>query len=184
MSARGPVPPPSGETPKTAPEEARAIMRAFLTEEQERVWFGLTESYDALVHALDARLLAEHNLPLSTFEALMHIAHADGGAISISDLSERIRISPSQVSRIAIELERKGLVRRQRSATDSRSTEVAITDAGRTQLRHAAPAYLATVRAYLFDPLSEREVKQLARIWERIEAARPDAPGEHAKRPG
>ena len=101
----------------------------------------------------------------------MHITHADTGAISISELAERIRLSPSQVSRIAIELERKGLIERHRSEHDSRSTEVAITDAGRAQLQAAAPTYLQTIRARLFDPLTARDVKQLARIWERIRAA-------------
>jgi DNA-binding MarR family transcriptional regulator len=90
------------------------MVRAFLTEEEERVWYGLMETYDALLRALDARMLAEHNMPLSAFEALMHITHAEDGAISISDLAELVRLSPSQVSRIAIDLERKGLVQRQR----------------------------------------------------------------------
>jgi DNA-binding MarR family transcriptional regulator len=63
------------------------------------------------------------------------------------------------------------LVERQRSASDSRSTELAITDAGRAQLQAAAPAYLSTIRAHLFDALTERDVKQLARVWKRIEAA-------------
>jgi DNA-binding MarR family transcriptional regulator len=173
MSARGPVPPPAGATPKLAPEEARAMTRAFLSEEQERIWFGLVETYDALLRALDARMLAEHNMPLSAFEALMHITHAEQGAISISELAERVRLSPSQVSRIAMELERKGLVERHRSTTDSRSTEVAVTDAGRAQLQAAAPAYLSTIRSHLFEGLGEREVRQLSRIWERIEATRP-----------
>jgi DNA-binding MarR family transcriptional regulator len=164
--------------PKTAPEEARTIVRAFLSDEEERVWFGLMETIDALQRALDARLLAEHNLPLSLFEALMHIAHAEHGAISISALAERIRISPSQVSRIAIDLERRRLVERYRSLTDSRSTEVAVTDTGRAQLQTAAPAYLSTIRAHLFDALGERDINQLARIWERIEAARPTPTGE------
>jgi len=171
MSARGPVAPPTGGTPQTAPEDARAMVRTFLSEEEERTWFRLMESYDGLLNALDERLLAEHNLSLSTFEAIMHITHAETGAISISDLAERIRLSPSQVSRIAIELERKGLIERRRSENDSRSTEVAITDAGRAQLQAAAPAYLQTIRTRLFAPLTERDVKQLARIWERIQAA-------------
>ena len=149
------------------------MMRAYLTEEQERLWFGLTETYDALLGALDARMLAEHHMPLSTFEVLLHITHAEDGAISISELAERVRLSPSQVSRIAIDLERKGLVQRQRSATDSRSTEVAVTDAGRAQVQTAAPTYLSTIREHLFDGITERDVKQLARIWDRIEAARP-----------
>lgn len=172
MSARSPVPPPTGGTPQTQ-EQARAIVRGFLTEEQERIWFGLMETYDALLRALDTRMLAEHNMPLSAFEALMHITHADTGTISISDLAELVRLSPSQVSRIAIDLERKGLVQRQRSATDSRSTEVAVTDAGRARLQIAAPTYLSTIRSHLFEGLEEREVKQLARILERIQATHP-----------
>jgi DNA-binding MarR family transcriptional regulator len=171
MSARGPVPPPTGGTPQAVPEDAHAMVRTFLSEEEERVWLALMESYDGLLHALDDRLLSEHNLSLSTFEAIMHITHAETGAISISDLAERIHLSPSQVSRIAIELERKGLIERQRSEHDSRSTEVAITDAGRAQLQAAAPTYLQTIRGRLFDPLTQRDVKQLARIWERIQAA-------------
>jgi DNA-binding MarR family transcriptional regulator len=171
MSVRGPVPPPTGGTPQRQ-EQARATVRAFLTEEQERIWFALMETYDALLRALDTRMLAEHNMPLSAFEALMHITHAQGGAISISDLAELVRLSPSQVSRIAIDLERKGLVERQRSATDSRSTEVAVTEAGRAQLQKAAPTYLSTIRAHLFEGLGENEVKQLARILDRIETTR------------
>jgi DNA-binding MarR family transcriptional regulator len=178
VSARAPVPPPTGEAPKMAPEEARAMVRAFLSEEEERIWFGLMETYDSLLRALDVRMLAEHNMPLSAFEALMHITHADEGSISISQLAERVRLSPSQVSRIAIDLERKGLVDRHRSATDSRSTEVAITDAGRAQLQEAAPAYLQTIRTHIFEGLGERDVKQLGRILARIEA-RPVA-----ERPG
>jgi DNA-binding MarR family transcriptional regulator len=158
------------------------MVRAFLSAEEERVWLALMESYDALLHALDDRLLSEHNLSLSTFEAIMHITHAETGAISISDLAERIRLSPSQVSRIAIELERKGLIERQRSEHDSRSTEAAITDAGRAQLQAAAPTYLQTIRARLFDPLTDRDVKQLTRICERIRAASSADHGEAVRR--
>jgi DNA-binding MarR family transcriptional regulator len=153
------------------------MVRTFLTEEQERIWFGLTQTYDALLGALDARMLAEHNMPLSAFEALMHITHAEEGAISISDLAELVRLSPSQVSRIAIDLERRGLVQRHRSQNDSRSTEVAVTESGRAQLQAAAPTYLSTIRSYLFDGLAERDVKQLARILERVEASRPHTRG-------
>ena len=176
MSIRGPVPPPTGGSVETQ-EEARAMVRAFLTDEQERVWFGLMNTYDALLRALDAQMLADHNLPLSAFEALMHITHAEEGAISISDLAELVRLSPSQVSRIAIDLERRGLVQRHRSQNDSRSTEVAVTESGRAQLQAAAPTYLSTIRSYLFDGLAERDVKQLARILERVEASRPHTRG-------
>jgi DNA-binding MarR family transcriptional regulator len=110
-------------------------------------------------------------MPLSTFEALMHIAHAEEGTIAISNLAERVRLSPSHVSRLVIDLEGRGLVERQRSSTDSRSTRATITEAGRKQLREAASTYLSTIRALLLDPLGEREIKQLTRIWDRIGAS-------------
>jgi DNA-binding MarR family transcriptional regulator len=175
MSGRGPTGSPTGELARTAPEEARTLIRAFLSEEEERAWGGLLDTHEALVRALDARLLAEHNIPLSTFEALMHIAHAEDGTIAISSLAERIRLSPSHVSRLVIDLERRGLVERQRSSSDSRSTRATITEAGRKQLREAGSTYLSTIRALLLDPLGEQEVKQLARIWDRIGASHPSA---------
>lgn len=175
MSASGPTRSTAGELVETAPEEGRTLIREFLSEEEERAWAGLVETHEALVRALDARLLAEHNMPLSTVEALMHVAHAEEGTIAISDLAERIRLSPSHVSRLVIDLERQGLVERQRSSADSRSTRATITEAGRKQLREAGSTYLSTIRALLLDPLGEREVKQLARIWERIGASRPSA---------
>jgi DNA-binding MarR family transcriptional regulator len=165
----GAVPPPFDAT---TPEEARAVVRAFLSEEEETAWSGLLETHAALVGALDTRLLAEHNMPLGAADALIEIAHAEQGAIGVSELAERIGLSPSRTSRLAIELERQGLVERRRSSSDSRSTEVAATDAGRARLLEAAPAYFETIREQLIDPLGERELKQLGRIWARLRAAR------------
>jgi DNA-binding MarR family transcriptional regulator len=155
-------------------------MRAFLTDDEERAWHGLVEASESLTQALDSRLLAEHRMPLSTIEALIEIAHAEDGSISVSDLAERIRLSPSRTSRLAMELEREGLVERQRDTTDTRSTRVAATQAGRDRLLEAAPAYLSTIRAQLFDGLSDRDVKQLARILERIAASRRETAGAAA----
>lgn len=168
----GPVLPPFDGT---APEEARTLVRAFLSEEEERIWLSLLEIHAALVRELDVRLLAEHNVPLGSLEALIQIAHANEGAMSVSELAERIRLSPSRASRLAMELEREGLVERRRDSADSRSTRVAATEAGRERLREAAPAYFSTIRAHLFEGLGERDVKQLARILARVQAGRPSA---------
>jgi DNA-binding MarR family transcriptional regulator len=159
---------------RTGPEEVRDLLRAFLSDDEERAWHGLVEAHDSLTRALDARLVAEHRLPLSTLQALIEIAHAEDGPISVSDLAERVRLSPSRTSRLAIELERQGLVERQRDAADTRSTRISATKAGRDRLLVAAPTYLSTVRAHLFEGLSERDVEQLARILGRIQATRPD----------
>jgi DNA-binding MarR family transcriptional regulator len=163
---------PASGSVETAPREVRQIIRQFLTEDEEAAWHGLLETREALVRTLDERLLAEHQIPLGTAEALMHIAHAEQGTIAVSELARLLDLSPSHVSRVVIDLERKGLVERQRSPEDSRSTRARVTDAGRRQLLEAAPTYFSTIRELIFEGLSEREVKQLARIWARIRATR------------
>jgi hypothetical protein len=45
-------------------------------------------THAALVMALDARLLSEHNMPLGSLEALIQIAHAEHGSLSVSELAE------------------------------------------------------------------------------------------------
>jgi DNA-binding MarR family transcriptional regulator len=167
---------PAAAAAQGAPEEGRKFIRAFLSEEEEVAWTGLLHTHAALVSALDARLLAEHDMPLVALEALMNIAHADGGVIAISGLAPKIHVSPSHTSRLVIDLERRGLVKRERDPNDSRSTRAAMTEAGWTELQRAGSTYLSTVRALLLDPLDEREVKRLARTWERIEAARSSSP--------
>lgn len=165
----GPVPP---RFDGTAAEKARTVVRAFLSEEEEQAWRGLIETHAALVTALDARLLAQHNMPPGSIEALIQIAHAEQGSLSVSELAAQIGLSPSRTSRLAMELEREGLVERQRDASDTRSTRVAATKTGRDRLLEAAPAYFSIIRAHLFEGLGERDVKQLARILRRIQAAR------------
>jgi DNA-binding MarR family transcriptional regulator len=155
---------------ETAPQEARQIIRQYLSEDDEAAWHGLLETREALVRTLDERLLAEQRIPLATVEALMHIAHAEEGTIAVSELAQLLNLSPSHVSRVVIDLERKGLVYRQRSPEDSRSTRAGVTDAGRRQLLEATPTYCSTIRELIFDRLSKREVKQLVRIWNRLRA--------------
>lgn len=148
------------------------MMRASLSEDEERAWSALVSAYESLTRALDERMVAEYRMPLGMVEALIAIAHADEGSISVADLAGQIRLSPSRTSRVAMELEREGLVKRERNPADSRSTRVEATDAGRERLLEAAPAYLSTIRRHLFEQLSEREVRQLARLLERIHGAR------------
>jgi DNA-binding MarR family transcriptional regulator len=176
MRAPGAV--PASDHLDTAPKEARQIIRRFLSEDEEDAWHGLLETHEELVRTLDERLQAEHHLPLGTVEALMHIAHAEDGAIAVSELARLLNLSPSHVSRVVIDLERRGWVERLRDPKDSRSTRAAATDEGRRQLLEAAPTYLSTIRELLFEGLNEREVKQLVRIWERIRAARESAQGQ------
>ena len=158
--------------PISIPEgEPRALVRRFLTEPQERALLGLLATHDTLMRALETRLLAAHRLSLSAFETLIAILHAEGAESTITELAHEVRLSPSRVSRLVAELEGSGLVERRRSAADSRATSVSVTERGWERVQEAAPAYLETSRAILFDRLSPRDIDRLARIWDRLRVA-------------
>lgn len=104
--------------------------------------------------------------------ALIEIAHAEDAARSACPTSPNVSGSArgephgSRWSSSA-----KGLVKRRRDSDDARSTRIAATDAGRERLLEPTPAYLSTIRGHAFEGLGERDVKQLARILERIKRA-------------
>lgn len=160
----------------TTPEEVERLIREHVSAEEEQAWLGLLETHERLVREIHRQLVAQHRLPLSTFETLVRIAHAEEGEIAIRDLAHGVMLSPSQVSRLVIELEREGLVERRRNPSDARSTRAAITSQGKALLREATPTYLTTIRRLLLDQLSKREVGQLASLWRRL-AKRAAAPG-------
>ena len=45
-----------------------------LTERELRAWRGMLRAHASLTKALDADLEAEHGLPLSSYEVLLHLA--------------------------------------------------------------------------------------------------------------
>lgn len=153
--------------------EREQVIRESLTEVQQQAWFGLLETHERLVRAIDEETLDRHALPLSVFETLARIAHAPDGDISIAELASQIRLSPSRTSRLVIQLERKGLVERRRNPADGRSTRAEITEKGIERLREVTPTVLTTIRRLLFDALTERQVTELAAIWKRVAAKSP-----------
>jgi DNA-binding MarR family transcriptional regulator len=57
-----------------------------------------------------------------------------------------------------------GLVTKSADADDRRSRRVALTAAGRRLLADAAPDHAARVREWVIDPLTRRDVADLARV--------------------
>ena len=67
------------------------------------------------------------------------------------------------MSRVVTELERAGLVRRQPTPDDKRSSFATMTPKGRERLRAAAPTYLAAVEEHYARHLNDREILTLTR---------------------
>ena len=79
-----------------------------------------------------------------------------------------MRLTQPALSRAVARLERRGWLRRARSAADRRGVIVSITPAGRDLLRRAAAVHAQTIRELLLDPLSQEEQDLLASALARL----------------
>lgn len=134
-----------------------------------QAFLGLVRAGDALARELDAELQRQHGLGLRAFEVLLFLAvFSAEGRLRMSELAENAPLSQSRVSRLVADMEARGLVGRSTAESDARGVVVTITDAGRERFREAQDTHLRGLQERLFGILSGREVRQLARITQKI----------------
>jgi DNA-binding MarR family transcriptional regulator len=128
----------------------------------QTVFVRLLHAHGSLLREIEARLQAEHGLSANDFETLLHLSHAEHGSMRRIDLAERLRLTPSGVTRLLDGLEQAGLTDRGGCPTDARVTYAVITDDGRQILRRAASTHAAACDEAIGAHLSPAELEELA----------------------
>ena len=136
----------------------------WLSEPEMLAWRRLVGSTTALLAVLDNELQAEHGLSLGDYEVLAHLSEAPGRAIRMSELADRLHLSPSGITRRVDGLVRNGLVERQRCPNDRRGANAVLTALGAKTLKAAAPTHLRGVREYFVDRLGPEDLDRLATL--------------------
>ena len=134
---------------------------------QLETWVAFLRAHATLTRRLNAELVAEHGLTLSDYDVLLQLAHAPDRALRRVDLSERIVLTQSGVTRLLEGLERAGLVAKERCSVDGRVVYAKLTDAGYDRLRAAAKTHVAGVDAVFTSRFSEQELEQLGALLSR-----------------
>jgi hypothetical protein len=79
-----------------------------------RAWSHLLGAHALGVRAIEQRLTAAGQPPLSWYDVLLELARA-GGRLRVGELGERLVVEPHNVTRLLDRLEAEGLLRRQRA---------------------------------------------------------------------
>ena len=145
-----------------------------LTTEELGAWRGFLRVHSALVKALDAELLAQHALPLTSYEVLINLQAAPGKRRRMAELAEGVLLSRSGMTRLVDRLERDGLLERDACTSDGRGTFAVLTDKGEELLSRARRTHLDGVRERFLQHFTEDELLQLARFWERVRPGAAD----------
>ncbi len=139
-----------------------------LTDEELGAWRGLLRVHSALVKALDAQLLTEHDLPLTSYEVLINLQAAPDRRRRMAELADGVLLSRSGMTRLVDRLERDGLLERDACTSDGRGTFAVLTDKGEEMLAEARRTHLGGVRERFLRHFSEDELEQLAGLWNRV----------------
>jgi|SRR5215207_3947848 DNA-binding MarR family transcriptional regulator len=151
----------------TAPANTTEAVRE-LTPEELAAWRGLLRVHSALVKALDAELLAEHDLPLTSYEVLINLQAAPDRRRRMAELAEGVLLSRSGMTRLVDRLERDGLIERDACTEDGRGMFAVLTDKGEELLSRARRTHLDGVRERFLQHFAPEELEQLARGWNRV----------------
>lgn len=167
----------SSADPRTGPGVDRNDRFGHRAESDDVPWLDPHEQAAWRTFMYATRLLFDHferelqrtsGMPMAYYEVLVRLSEAPGRAMRMSELADLAQNSRSRLSHAVARLEEAGWVRRERCRSDRRGAIAVLTDRGFAALEAAAPAHVRTVRAFLFDVLSDVEVSQLERISTRV----------------
>jgi DNA-binding MarR family transcriptional regulator len=140
----------------------------FLTDAEFRAWHGCLQFTNAVMHEIDSALQAAHRISLKEFDVLITLFNAPDGRLRMTELAERVVLTPSGVTHLVTRLERDGLVSRVVDEEDRRSFFAALTRDGHRRLRESRPTHNDVVRAHLTRRLTAPQLTNLGTLFDTI----------------
>jgi DNA-binding MarR family transcriptional regulator len=125
-------------------------------------WQRLLRAHGVIARTLDAELQAAHAITLSDYDVLVNLRDADGRSLKMSELSRRVLLTRSGMTRLIQGLEGCGFIQRAPCSSDARVSYATISDAGLKLLSAARFTHHAGIRRVFSDHLSEAEIEAFA----------------------
>jgi DNA-binding MarR family transcriptional regulator len=136
----------------------RAAVR--LSDRELAVWRSLIDTTADLRRMLGARL-QESGCSPADYAVLLALHEADGGRLRPSELAAAIDWERSRLSHHLGRMERRGIIRRDDCASDSRGAEVSLTGEGAALFRRAGGPHLRAIKSHFADALTDDQLTAL-----------------------
>lgn len=127
-------------------------------------YIKLSRAADSVTQQINAHL-HESGLTISQFGVLEALYHL--GPLSVGQLGEKILKSSGNMTMVVDNLERQGLIERQRQSNDRRRIVVSLTEKGMNLVELLLPAHVQGV-IQTMDALSREEQEQLAALCRKL----------------
>ncbi|TAL21100.1 MAG: MarR family transcriptional regulator [Frankiales bacterium] len=149
-----------------------------LTPTELHAWRAFLRAHATVTRRLEAELVAEHDLPLASYDVLVQLSEAPDRRLRMTQLAERVLLSRSGLTRLADRIERDGYIAREACPSDARGTLAVLTDAGLAKLQTAWPTHRRGVAEHVTGRLTPDEVATLGALLDKVvgDAPLPEDP--------
>lgn len=134
-----------------------------MTSAELAIWRALIDTTADLRRILGAEL-QESSVSPADYQVLLALSEADGRRLRSSELAKTIDWERSRLSHHLARMERRGLIRRDDCATDSRGAEVFLTGGGARVFRRATAPHMRAIKKHFADALRPEQFEALADI--------------------
>lgn len=131
--------------------------RQLPTAEELLIWRNFIETAEELRSELASRLQSECSLSPGDYAVLLALSEAPGRRMRSSDLAAAIGWQRSRLSHHLGRMERRGLIRREECATDTRGAEVVLAPTGAEAFGRATIPHLRAIRELFVDALTPEQ---------------------------
>lgn len=159
--------------------------RRRLTDEQLRIWRDYIETADKLRSELGRRLQQESALSTGDYAVMLALSEAENRRMRSSELAAAVGWERSRLSHHLGRMEKRGLIRREECAVDTRGAEIVLVPAGFEAFRRATVPHLAAVDELFIAALTEDELAAAGTVTRALRAhLEKETPAPIAEREG
>lgn len=142
----------------------RTVRRRRMSNDELKVWRSFLVAHARVTRQLEADLVAEHALPLASYDVLVQLVEAPHHRLRMTELADRVLISRSGLTRLVDRLSKDGLVRREACESDARGLFAVLTPLGYERLRTASRTHLRGVQEYAIGRFSPDELREFGEL--------------------
>ena len=152
----------------------------WLDADEQAAWRAYLAATTRITAHLNELLKREFDLTQPDYEVFVHLSEAEDMRLKMSDLADKVLLSPSRLTYRVDRLEREGWLSRIRCVQDARSMWAQLTPSGLGLIEQAAQIYVTEVRHQLLDVFPRAEWLLLGQRLDEV-VRRLDAPGLDAE---
>lgn len=156
--------------PSRSPSKPNHTVAQVISAEQQDAWYALLFAHASVTDRIDRDLQQQHGISFSATEILCRLYDVEPQ--SVRSLAEQlVSVSPTRASRLVQELVDDGYLQRGADQGDGRKSLISLTSEGRRYSQKVARTLEDAILRYFIEPLDQKDIQAIIRIWEKLRAA-------------